>query len=109
MAAPRALPTGRPRLHRHHLGRDLAVPKVPQVRATAVGDDPAAAVLLGWVTGGLLIAAWLHRNGYRSMCSQIRRPAGLVGLAVFLAHLADVLGPADVFHRAADRIPVRSA
>lgn len=81
---------------------------MPQMQPPAVGGDPAAAVLLGWVTGGLLIAGWLHRQGHRSMCSQIRRPLGLAGLGLFLAHLADVLGPLDLFHAASRRIPVRS-
>ena len=77
---------------------------MPALREVGHGD-PAAAVLLGWVTGGLALAAWLHRQGHQSMCSQIRRPAGLVGLGVFLAHLAHRLGPLDPFHAASRRIP----
>ena len=76
---------------------------MPPLRA----GDPAAAVLLGWVTGGLALAAWLHRQGHRSMCSQIRRPLGLLGLAAFLAHLADRLGRFDPIYAVSRKIPIK--
>ena len=79
---------------------------MPALREVGHGD-PAAAVLLGWVTGGLALAAWLHRQGHRSMCSQIRRPVGLLGLVAFLLHLADVLGRFDLLHAASRRIPTK--
>lgn len=70
-------------------------------------DPVAAGALAGWVTGGLILAAGLHRSGHGSMCNAIRTPAGLAGLAVFLLHLAHRLGPADPFHFCAARIPRR--
>ena len=70
-------------------------------------DDPAVAVTVGWVTGGLLIAAWLHHGGHRPMCSVIRTPGGLVCLGVFLAHLAHMLGPFDPINACSRHIPVR--
>jgi len=70
-------------------------------------DPVAAAALAGWVTGGLILAAGLHRSGHGSMCNAIRTPAGLAGLAVFLLHLAHRLGRLDPFHAASRRIPRR--
>ena len=69
--------------------------------------DPALAVTLGWVTGGLLLAAWLHREGHRPMCQVIRSRFGLTCLGVFLAHLARVWGRFDPFDFASSRIPQR--
>lgn len=87
----------------------MAVPAVPAVRATPVDDDPAVAVTVGWATGGLLIAAWLHHGGHRPMCSVMRTPAGLTCLAIFLAHLAHLLGRFDPINAASRHIPRRFA
>lgn len=84
----------------------LGLAPVPAVREVGHGD-PAAAVLLGWVTGGLALAAWLHRQGHRSMCSQIRRPWGLLALSAFLGHLARLLGPYDPFDFLSSKIPLK--
>ena len=41
------------------------------------------------------------------MCSQIRRPLGLLGLAAFLAHLADRLGRFDPIYAVSRKIPIK--
>lgn len=41
------------------------------------------------------------------MCSQIRRPWGLVCLAAFLLHLADRLGRFDPIYAVSRKIPIK--
>lgn len=79
------------------------------LRPTPLRDvDPVAAgAALGWVTGGLVVAASLHRGGHGSMCSAFRTAAGLTCLAVFLAHLGRLWGRFDPFDFASSRIPTR--
>lgn len=78
-------------------------------RAAPVPLDPVAAgALAGWVTGGLVLAAGLHRTGHGSMCRIIRTPPGWVGLVVFVLHLARAFGPYDPFHFASRHIPRRT-
>lgn len=73
-----------------------------------VVDPVAAGALAGWVTGGLILAAGLHHRGHGSMCTVIRTPPGLAGLAIFLLHLAHLFGRFDPFHAASRRIPRRT-
>ena len=103
-----AVPGVRSPLVGYDVGRRLGPSALTPLRARPVDYDPATAVTLGWLTGGLICAAWLHRGGHRSMCSVIRTPWGRVLLGVFLAHLADRLGPLDPIYAASRRIPQRT-
>lgn len=72
-------------------------------------EDPTAYITAGWATAGLGLAAYCHRQGYRPMCSTIRTPLGLACLALFLAHLAHLLGPLDPINAVSRKIPQRRA
>ena len=67
----------------------------------------AAGAALGVVSGGLLVAAGLHRQGHGSMCSVFRTVPGLAVIVYGLGHLADVWGRFDVIHAVSRRIPQR--
>jgi hypothetical protein len=70
------------------MGRVVALPALSSLRSPAVGrDDLTIAVTAGWLTGGLILTAVLHRSGHRQICHVLRHPAGFVLWAVFTLHL----------------------
>jgi hypothetical protein len=66
--------------------------------------DLALAILLGTFGAALAGDAWLIRHGRPPVTDWLRTPGGLAGQMILLGHSADVLGRADPFRFAAERV-----